>query len=203
MIKRRRLARSTVVERAALMADAAGSVQGVTLTDLAAALEIRTPSLYNHVTGLDDLHKALAVYAMQQLIVRLRGAVAGRVGREALLALAVAYRRFAQEHPGIYPLTVRAPAPDEVELNALAQELLQMLLLILASFGVQGADAIHAVRGLRALLHGFTTLEANEGFKMPLDLDESFHRLITAYLDGLTPAGRGLTQTGPGIDTHP
>jgi AcrR family transcriptional regulator len=191
MAKRRRLDRTVVVEQAALMADAAGTVQSVTLTDLATALEIRTPSLYNHVAGLDDLHRALAAYALQQLIVRLRGAAAGRVGREALLALAAAYRRFAQEHPGIYPLTLRAPAPDEAELNALAQELLQMLLLVLASFGVQGEDAIHAVRGLRALLHGFTALEAGEGFKMPLDLDESFRRLITAYLDGLTLGGRG------------
>lgn len=191
MAKRRRLDRATVVERAANMADAAGSVQGVTLTDLAAALEIRVPSLYNHVAGLDDLHRGLAVYALQQLIVRLRGAVAGLVGREALLSLAAGYRRFAQEHPGIYPLTLRAPAPDDADLSALAQELLQMLLLVLASFGVQGEDAIHAVRGLRALLHGFTTLEANEGFKMPLDLDESFRRLITAYLDGLMPASRG------------
>ena len=185
MAKRRRLDRATVVEQAAQMADAAGSVQAVSLTDLAAALAIRVPSLYNHVAGLDDLHRALALYATQQLIICLRGAAAGQVGREALLALAVAYRRFAQNHPGIYPLTQRAPAPDEVALNALAQELLQILLLILASFGVQGEDAIHAVRGLRALLHGFTMLEANEGFKLPLDLDESFRRLITAYLDGL------------------
>lgn len=190
MVKRRRLDRASVVERAAAMADAAGSVQGVTLTDLAAALEIRVPSLYNHIAGLDDLHHALAVYAMQQLIIRLRGAAAGQVGREALLALAAAYRRFAQEHPGIYPLTVRAPGPEDAVLTALAQELLQMLLLILASFGVQGEDAIHAVRGLRALLHGFTTLEANEGFKMPLDLDESFRRLITAYLAGLAPTNQ-------------
>lgn len=190
MAKRRRLDRASVVAQAAAMADAAGGIQGVTLTDLAAALDIRVPSLYNHIAGLDDLHHALAVYALQQLIVRLRGATAGQVGREALLALAAAYRRFAQEHPGIYPLTLRAPASDDPVMTALAQELLQMLLLILASFGIQGEDAFHAIRGLRALLHGFTTLEANEGFKMALDLDESFRRLITTYLDGLKPSGR-------------
>ena len=159
----------------------------MTLTALAADLNVRVPSLYNHVAGLDDLRHALAVYAIQQLIVRLRAATTGEVGRAALLSLATAYRRFAQEHPGIYPLIRRAPAPDDTDLVAAAQELLQMLFLIFASFGVAGEDAIHAVRGLRALLDGFATLEAVEGFKLPVDLDESFHRLITTYLAGLTP----------------
>ncbi|MCL4858751.1 MAG: TetR/AcrR family transcriptional regulator [Caldilineaceae bacterium] len=190
MAKRRRLDRATVVAQAAALADAAGSVQGVSLADLAAALDIRAPSLYNHIGGLDDLHRELALFAMQQLLVRLRAAAAGRVGRDALMTLAAAYRHFAQEHPGIYPLTLRAPGPEDAALIALAQELLQMLLLILASLGVQGDDALHAIRGLRALLHGFTTLEAAEGFKMPLNLDESFRRLMTAYLAGLTPTAR-------------
>ena len=97
----------------------------------------------------------------------------------------MAYRTFAQEHPGIYPLTLRAPAADEVQLMAFAQELLQILFLIFASFGIQGDAAVHAVRGLRALLHGFTMLEAVDAFKIPLDLDESYRRLIGAYLAGL------------------
>lgn len=187
MAKRRRLDRAAVVAQAAALADAAGSVQNVSLANLAAALHIRSPSLYNHIAGLDDLHRELALFALQQLLIRLRAAAAAQVGRDALMALAAAYRRFAQERPGIYPLTLRAPGSDDAALISLAQELLQLLLLIFASIGVQGDDALHAIRGLRALLHGFTTLEAAEGFKMPLDLDESFRRLMTAYLAGLTP----------------
>lgn len=44
---------------------------------------------------------------------------------------------------------------------------------------------IHAVRGLRSIVHGFATLEAGGGFGMPLDRDESFLRLLRAYLAGL------------------
>ena len=185
MVKRRRLNREKVVERAAALANAAGAADEVTLTALAAALDIRVPSLYNHIDGLEDLQHALAVYGVQQLGGRLRAAASGKVGRAALLAIAAAYRRFAQEQPGVYPLTIRAPAPDDEALTAPAQELLQMLLLVLASFGLQGAAALHAVRGLRSLLHGFVALEAAEGFKMPLDRDESFSRVVNTYLDGL------------------
>jgi AcrR family transcriptional regulator len=181
------------VAQAALLVDAVGSVNEVTLTALAAALDIRVPSLYNHIAGLDDLHLALTVHALQLFNTDLRAAVVGRVGQDALLALATAYRRFAIEHPGLYPLTLRGPGNNATSVSArdaamhvsLAQELLQMLLLIMASLGLEGEDAIHAVRGLRALLHGFTSLEAGEAFKMAVDRDASFRRMIMTYLAGL------------------
>ena len=185
MAKHRRLDRGQVVAQAATLADAAGSAQAVTLTALAAALDIRVPSLYNHISSLDDLHDALANHALQEMMRQLRAAAVGKVGHEALVAWAWAYRRFAQVHPGLYPLTLRAPAPDDAERVALAQELLQMLLLLLASMGIHGDDAIHAVRGLRALVHGFAALEAAEGFKMPYDLEESFRRALVAFLAGV------------------
>jgi len=185
-IKRRWLTREIVVERAAEMADAAGSLDAVTLAALAGELDVRTPSLYNHVAGLEDLHHAIAVHALKRLIDVLQQAALGAVGRDALLAMSMAYRRFAHEHPGIYPLTIRAPAPGDSDLATPAQALLHMLLLLFASYGIHGEEALHAVRGLRALLHGFVSLEASGGYAMALDLDESFQRLIATYLDGCT-----------------
>ena len=182
MAKQRRLNRELVIEQAAALADEAGSVPAVSLTALAQALDVRPPSLYNHVDGLEDLQYHLALYGLRQLIFELRQASLGLVGREALMAIAGAYRRFAHNHPGLYPLTIRAPEPDQLELVALSQELLQMLLLLMASLGLQGTDALHAIRGLRAVLHGFSSLEAAGGFKMALDREESFRRLVGGYL---------------------
>ncbi|HSM57352.1 MAG TPA: WHG domain-containing protein [Candidatus Sulfomarinibacteraceae bacterium] len=185
MAKRRRLSRQRLIEQAAQMMDAAGDAEALTLTALARALNVRTPSLYNHIDSLQDLNQALATFAAQRLLDRLRQAATGKVGSEALLSVARAYRRFAHEHPGIYPLTTRAPEPQDEALSAVAQELLQMLLLVLASCGLQGDEALHAIRGFRALLHGFVALEAGEGYKMDLDRDESFERAVLAYVNGL------------------
>jgi AcrR family transcriptional regulator len=182
MAKRRRLNRELVIEAAAVMADQAGTVSAVRLSALAQTLQIQPPSLYNHIDNLADLRFGLAVYALRQLLSQLRQASQGLVGREALLASAMAYRRFAHDHPGLYPLTIRAPEPDEDMLIGLSQELLQMLLLLMASLGLQGDDALHAIRGLRAVLHGFVSLEAAGGFKMALDREESFQRLVESYL---------------------
>lgn len=199
MTKSRRLNRELVLAQAAQLADAAGDVQGITLAALAQALGIRAPSLYNHVAGLEDLHYGLAVAGARTLLVELRQAAQGKVGRAAILAMSQAYRTFARTHPGLYPLTLRAPEAEQTELMALAQELLQLLGLVMASMGLEGDDAIHAIRGLRAILHGFAALEAVEGYKMALDLDESFQRLVDAYLDGLVRGGETGTASAPAI----
>jgi len=55
----------------------------------------------------------------------------------------------------------------------------------MASLGLQGEAAIHAVRAFRSMIHGFATLEVAGGFGLPQDCDESFHRLINALVAGL------------------
>lgn len=188
--KRRWLTRDIVVETAATMADEMGDAESLTLAAIARKLSVRSPSLYNHVDGIDDLRRGMSLYAVRKLVQYLQTATAGEVGRDALLSTAVAYRRFAREHPGIYALTIRAPNADDTELSNLAQMLLQSLLLIMASLGLEGEDALHAVRGLRALLHGFVSLEVAEGYRMPLSLDVSFQRVVAAFVDGLQADSR-------------
>ena len=39
-------------------------------------------------------------------------------------------------------------------------------------------DAVDAVRSLRAVIHGFVTLEAAGGFGLPRSLDATYTRLI-------------------------
>lgn len=189
MGQRRRLNREHVIDQAVALADAAGDAGSVTLAALAQALAIRPPSLYNHISSPDDLRAGMALATLRALLHDLRQAAAGLVGRAAVLALADAYRRFARRHPGTYPLVLRAPEPDEPEQAALAQEMVHLLQLVLASLGMEGDDAIHAIRGLRALLHGFIVLEAADGFKLAQDTDESFHRMLAVYLDGLGATG--------------
>jgi len=60
-----------------------------------------------------------------------------------------------------------------------------VLCAVLAGYGLEGDDALHATRGLRGLLHGFVSLETGGGFGVPLDLDESFRRLLQVFMAGL------------------
>ena len=191
MSPRAGLDRAAVVRAAAALADRAGPEE-LTLARLADELGVRTPSLYNHVAGLDGLRRDLALLGLRQTAGRLAEATSGEPGGEAIVALGDAYRAFAKERPGLYAAAmVRAPGPEDVELQAAAQEVLDIVLAAVATYGLRGDDALHATRGLRSLLHGFVALELAGGFGLPLDLDESFHRLLRVFIQGLHRDERG------------
>ena len=181
------LDRSTVVQAAAALADTAGLSQ-LTLADLAARLGVRTPSLYNHVAGLPGLHRDLALLGARELGARMGRAAIGKSGDAAVQALCQAYRAFVNERPGLYAASVRSALltdqPDP-EMSAAQKDAVDVVLMVLSAYQLSGPDAIHAVRGLRSVVHGFATLEASDGFGIPLDLDTSFQRLIQIYIAGL------------------
>ncbi len=90
-----------VVAAASEMADRDG-LPALSLARLAGELGIRSPSLYAHVGGLEDLRRRIAIRGARELTADLQGAAAGVAGRDALAAVATAYRGFAVAHPGMY-----------------------------------------------------------------------------------------------------
>jgi AcrR family transcriptional regulator len=185
-----RLNRQQVLDVARRIANSEG-LSALTLNRLARALGVQPPSLYNHVQGLPDLLDTLALRSLQELGDCLAVAAIGKAGNPAVHALADAYRSYMQANPGLYPLTIR-PLPSGNSDSSLVQErrlaearVVKVALAVLASFGLDGEPALHAVRGLRSLAHGFTSLELSGSFGLPLELDQSFHLLVEAYLQGL------------------
>jgi AcrR family transcriptional regulator len=172
-----------VVEAAARIADADG-LDAVTLARLAGELGVRTPSLYSHVGGLDDLRRRLAARGARELADAMQEAAAGRARGDALRAVATAYREYAREHPGSYLALQRAAdLPGDAGARAV-----RVFTAVLAGYGLGGDDAIHATRAVRAALHGFAALEAGGGFGMEQSVDESFRRLISLLDVGLAAA---------------
>ncbi len=170
-----------VVDAAGRLADAEG-LPALTLARLADELGVRPPSLYAHVGGLEDLRRRLAVRAARELTRDLQSAVAGRSAGDALSALAQAYRAFAHRRPGAYAALQRAPGPDPDD--ALV-ELVDVVSAVLRGYQLGREDAVHAVRIVRAALHGFVTLELGHGFGLPLALDDTFARLVAVLDQGL------------------
>lgn len=174
------LDRDTVVRGAVTLVDEEG-LAALSLARLAERLGVRSPSLYKHIGGLEDLQQGLAVWGVRELGRRLAQAGIGKSGEEAILALADAYRRFAKEHPGIYTMTLRAADPSDKALEAAAVELLGVIKAVLAPYNLDEPTLIHTIRGFRALVHGFVSLELAGGFGMPFDIDTSFAELLHMF----------------------
>ena len=170
-----------VVRAAAELVDADG-LSALSLSTLAARLGVKPPSLYAHVGGLEDLRYRLAVLAAEELSAALTPAVAGRARGDALRALGETYRGWVVAHPGLYA----AVEPNGPRGEPAIEHVLELVLAVLRGYGLEGETAIHAARSLRSMLHGFTALEINGGFGIPVDLDASFEWMLAALDRGFS-----------------
>ncbi len=168
-----------VTEAAAGIVDAHG-VAALTLARLAARLGVAAPSLYKHIAGQDDLILRVSTLSLRRLNNELTTATIGRSGREALLSLAHAYRRFAIEHSGLYTLTQGPLRPDSDAQQTEALHALKIFDAVIRSYGVPDDLSVHATRVVRASLHGFADIEARGGFQLPQSVDESFEFTVEA-----------------------
>ncbi len=195
MPRKNSLDKSTVVMTAADLLNSEGT-GALTLNRLAALLGIQTPSLYNHIDGQEGLMRELALLNMRQLAGCLEAAAIGRSGVDGLKAVAEAYRVYIKENPGLYLNSLRASGSQvtpDIELTASEDRVVRIVLAMLRPLGLSSPESIHATRGLRSAVHGFTTLEIAGSFGLPFDLDESFYRMITTLIAGLcSPAITGL-----------
>src|SRR5438132_219974 len=81
---------------------------------------------------------------------------------------------------------------DQAAVVEAAAKLVDVVRAVLAPYRLSEEDAIHAIRGLRSIVHGFISLEVGGGFGMPIDQDASFHWLINLYIAGLEQKTRSL-----------
>ena len=111
-------------------------------------------------------------------------ATVGRSGPDAVHAMADAYRGWVLAHPGRYAATVRAPDPDDEDDQRAGAQVLQVLLDVLAGFGLRGPAAVDAARTLRAAMHGFVHLESLGGFGLPREVTRSYRFLVDTLVEG-------------------
>jgi AcrR family transcriptional regulator len=184
MPRRPGLDRRVLVGEAAALADARG-LEYVTLGNLAERLNVRVPSLYNHIESADELQYQLSLFAMQALADEIARAAIGKNGAAGLLAVANAYRAFAQQHPGMYGATLRAPRPNDEATQTILGAGLDVFYAIMAPFNLTGDPLIHAIRGFRSIIHGFVSLEAAGGFGFKQSTDESFEFILLLFISSL------------------
>ncbi len=149
----------------------------LTLTAVAERSGVSAPSLYKHVRNLAELRDRVAGYVFEEFNERLTKAILGRAGQEALRAIMIAYRQYVLEYPHRYAMLPQSPSADPV-LDAAGQRLLEVAMAVLRGYGLTGAEAIRAARCLRAVAHGFASLESVGAFGLPEDLDSTYEQLI-------------------------
>jgi AcrR family transcriptional regulator len=166
---------------AAELADEIG-VENVTLSALARRFGVTVASLYSHLKSLDDLRTRLTVLALTELADRVTGALAGRAGKDALVAFANAYREYAKAHPGRYAATRLRLDPETAtaDVVAAAGRHAEMTRAILRGYGLPEPEQTPAVRLLGSTFHGYVSLETAGGFSHSGDVETSWSKILDA-----------------------
>lgn len=179
-----------VVDAATLIADRDG-LDAATLSAVARELGIKTPSLYNHVAGLEGLRRQLAMRGSRILLEEFERAIGDKTGTDALRMVALVDRDFARHHPGLYESFLPAPRQtDDPELYDAMAEPVFAIAHVLLDMGIPQGEAVHLIRAMRAMLHGFLDLEAKDGFGLPVDIDASFDAAVDMMIAGIEKAAR-------------
>lgn len=174
--RRARLDHETVVIAAEALVDRDG-FDALSMTALAAELETRVSSLYNHVTSLEDLRAEVQVRAMALMGRHVQRAAMGRAGTDGIEALCHRLRDFARTHPHRYAAITRAPIDRDGFFEA-AGEVIEALGVMVRSTGLPEDDILPTGMAVFSALHGFVSLEVSGYFGGIDDLDRVFERVV-------------------------
>ena len=101
----------------------------------------------------------------------------------------------AHEQPALYAATVRTSEGDRPEVETASNRALGTVSAVLRGYDLSEAEIVHAARYVRACVHGFVALESAGGFGLPIDVDESFERLVAGVVVAL--GGWSAVRAGP------
>src|ERR1700736_244658 len=180
-----KLSRDVIINAALTFLDREGW-DALTINALAAHLGTKGPSLYNHVSSLDDLRRSVRKRVIVDIIEMLGTVGQGRTRDDAVLVMAGAYRSYAHHHPGRYSAFTRMPLAggDDPEYTAVARAAAEPVIAVLASYGLDGEDAFYAALEFWAALHGFVLLEMT-GVMADIDVDAVFSDMVLRLSAGM------------------
>jgi hypothetical protein len=132
-----------------------------------------------------DMRLALAIKGYREMHEILTAETKGKRGVAALRAMALAFRRYAKERPGLSAATFRSAMVESPEWMEAARALRQLFIKAFQQYGLDEVAAAHAHRILRSLVYGYVTSEMLGAFYLPADNNESFDLAVDVVLRGL------------------
>jgi AcrR family transcriptional regulator len=179
MAEHRQVTAEAVIDAAVNIVKASG-LDALSLNSIAALLQVKPPSLYNHVKGIEDVRRRLFEVVLQKMAAAVDRVAVGRSKEEALREIAHAYRRFAKEEPELYRVYTHAPKVENGA--ALVENLAQTLRKVLSAFGLSARAEVNFIRLFHSSLQGFVSLENAGFFNQDADINESFRVLIDSQI---------------------
>ena len=173
------LTRDDVIRAAADLADRDGW-EALSLAALARILGRHATSMYAHVRGLSELRKEVSLLAAEELADRVWSAALGKVGPEALTAIALEYRSYAAAYPG-RTASLSAADRNDPDFAARMNRLHQPLAATFRSFGLDEDQTASAHQIFGATINGLVNTGGAD------ELDQAVALFVAATSTGAWP----------------
>lgn len=185
-MKAKGLTKEIIVKEAILCIEDSGQPI-ISLHEIARRLEIKTPSLYNHIKNTNELRYEVFGYAIDKFINVLEEAIKDKQKDDAVMAFAEAYHNFAMQNKGLYRLIMSIPSENDDLSKQMAVPLLNVVVNMLSDYGLAEDMIAHYQRVFRAILHGFISQEDLGYFYYynSIDLKKSRDIAVKCFLDGM------------------
>ena len=155
------------------------------MRELAARLGVQPASLYNHVNGIEAVHKAVGLHGISILEKALEQAYGYQDFVEALFIMADAYRKFANDSPELYQAVIEMRTTENEELRQSIQRIIHPFLVLIGREVKDPEKVVHFQRMMRSALHGFVSLEREGYLTYELTDSSASFRFMVENLAGL------------------
>lgn len=179
-----RVTKSAVMEATSNIADENG-LNNVSLKAVAERLNIRTPSLYNHIHSLDDLLREVGHKGMMDMNERMMKAAIGTYGGTAIKAVAVEYLNFMIEHPGVYEIIQWTSWNGNDKTAEIFNNYASLLTTLVLSCNLKKESTENIVNLITGIIHGYTTLQLRHAFTQPDKVRSELSDTIDTVLLGI------------------
>ena len=160
-------------------------LNNLSLKMIAEELNIKSPSLYNHISSLDDIKEKLMIYGWKQLGEKATESAVGVAGYEALRNMCYAFYDYATNNKGIFTAMLWYNKFESEEKNEATVKLFSLLFRVLQPLNISDNNIEHIIRTLRGFLEGFALLVNNNAFGNPISIKESFDLSLDIILNGI------------------
>ena len=173
-----------ILKTSASIANEVG-LDNLSLKELAKELNIKSPSLYNYITSLEELKKKLMVYGWREMSEKIVMSAVGVTGYDALKNMCNEFYKYATNNKGVFSAMLWYNKFESPELDNATSKLFDIIFKILKPMNISIENINHIIRTLRSFLEGFSLLVNNNAFGSPVSVKESFDLSLEIIINGI------------------
>ncbi len=173
-----------IIETSAQLSNKVG-LDNLSLKMIAEELNVKSPSLYNHIASLDEIKSQLMIYGWKQMEEKIIDSAVGVSGYEALKKMCYAFYDYSINNKGIFTAMLWYNKYENAQKENATTRLFTMLFKVMKPLDISDDNINHIVRTLRGFLEGFSLLVNNNAFGNPISIKESFDLSLEIIMNGI------------------